>query len=168
MKKGVKNCTPQMELHFEQIPMVLERWVKTKPITAVYYDHEKERSFIKRFLIENENKEDVFIKEGAKLLFISTEWRPVITLEFVKPRGADALPNKEINVEDFISVKGYKAMGNQLSDKKIKSIHLKESLPHELPDPPNSSKWWLMTPKLLMKEQHHKQNWIFKGVIRKH
>ena len=135
-KAESKTVIPQMELHFSQVPMVLERWVKTKPITAVYYDQEKERYFIKRFLIENENKEDVFIKEDATLIFISTEWRPVIEIEFVKPRGASPYPNKVINVEDFIGVKGYKAMGNQLTDKKIKNIVLKESLPYEALEAP--------------------------------
>ena len=135
-KAESKTVIPQMELHFSQVPMVLERWVKTKPITAVYYDQKKERYFIKRFLIENENKEDVFIKEDATLIFISTEWRPVIEIEFVKPRGASPYPNKVINVEDFIGVKGYKAMGNQLTDKKIKNIVLKESLPYEAPEAP--------------------------------
>ena len=135
-KAESKTVIPQMELHFSQVPMILERWVKTKPITAVYYDQEKERYFIKRFLIENENKEDVFIKEDATLIFISTEWRPVIEIEFVKPRGASPYPNKVINVEDFIGVKGYKAMGNQLTDKKIKNIVLKESLPYEALEAP--------------------------------
>ena len=127
-----RTVTPQMELHFDQVPEILERWVNNKPITAVYYDPEKARYFIKRFLIENENKEDNFVKEGGELIYVGTEWRPVLEIEFVKPRGADPLPNKEINVEEFISVKGYKAMGNQLSDKKIKSIRLKESLPYEV------------------------------------
>ena len=130
-----KTVTPQMELHFNQVPLVLERWVKTKPITAVYFDQEKERYFIKRFLIENENKEDVFIKEDGTLIFVSTEWRPIIEIEFIKPRGADPIPNKVINVEDFIGVKGYKALGNQLTDKKVKNITLKESLPYESPEP---------------------------------
>ena len=127
-----RTVTPQMELHFDQVPEILERWVNNKPITAVYYDPEKARYFIKRFLIENENKEDNFVKESCELIYVGTEWRPVLEIEFVKPRGADPLPNKVINVEEFISVKGYKAMGNQLSDKKIKSIRLKESLPYEL------------------------------------
>ena len=127
-----RTVTPQMELHFDKVPEILERWVNNKPITAVYYDTEKARYFIKRFLIENENKEDNFVKEGGELVYVGTEWRPVLEIEFVKPRGADPLPNKVINVEEFISVKGYKAMGNQLSDKKIKSIRLKESLPYEV------------------------------------
>ena len=135
-KAESKTVTPQMELHFSKVPLILERWVKTKPITAVYFDQEKERYFIKRFLIENENKEDVFIKEDATLIFISTEWRPVIEIEFVKPRGAAPLTNKNINIEEFIGVKGYKAMGNQLTDKKIKNITLKESLPYEAPEQP--------------------------------
>ena len=130
-----KTVTPQMELHFNQVPLVLERWVKTKPITAVYFDQEKERYFIKRFLIEYENKEDVFIKEDGTLIFVSTEWRPIIEIEFIKPRGADPIPNKVINVEDFIGVKSYKALGNQLTDKKVKNISLKESLPYESPEP---------------------------------
>ena len=127
-----RTVTPQMELHFDKVPEILERWVNNKPITAVYYDPEKARYFIKRFLIENENKEDSFVKEGGELIYVGNEWRPVLEIEFVKPRGADPLPNKVINVEEFISVKGYKAMGNQLSDKKIKSIRLKESLPYEV------------------------------------
>ena len=127
-----KTVTPQMELHFAQVPEVLERWVPEKPITAVYYDPEKARYFIKRFLIENENKEDSFIKEGGELIYVGTEWRPVLELEFVKPRGGDPLPPKQINVEEFISIKGYKAMGNQLTDKKVKSIQLKKSLPYEI------------------------------------
>ena len=127
-----KTVTPQMELHFAQVPEVLERWVPEKPITAVYYDPEKARYFIKRFLIENENKEDSFIKEGGELIYVGTEWRPVLELEFVKPRGGDPLPPKQINVEEFISIKGYKAMGNQLTDKKVKNIQLKESLPYEI------------------------------------
>ncbi|MGB1444729.1 MAG: DNA gyrase/topoisomerase IV subunit A [Flavobacteriaceae bacterium] len=127
-----RTVIPQMELHFDQVPEILERWVNNKPITAVYYDPEKARYFIKRFLIENENKEDNFVKESGELIYVGTECRPVLEIEFVKPRGADPLPNKVINVEEFISVKGYKAMGNQLSDKKIKSIRLKESLPYEV------------------------------------
>ena len=109
----------------------MERWVENKPITAAYFDSEKDRYYIKRFLIENENKEDNFLKEDTKLLFVSTEWRPVIELIFSKPRGGEALPNKRIVVEDFISIKGFKALGNQLSSNKLKDIILAESLPYE-------------------------------------
>ena len=134
--KGIsRTVTPEMTLHFDQIPDILERWVETKPITAIYFDPEKERYFIKRFLIENENKEDSFIKEDGDLVYVTTEWRPVIEIHFVKPRGGDELPVKEINVEEFIAIKGFKALGNQLSTTKIKSVVLKDSLPYEVEEP---------------------------------
>ena len=82
-------------------------------------------------MIENENKEDNFLKEDAKLLFVSTEWRPVIELIFTKPRGADPLPNKRIVVEEFIGIKGFKALGNQLTQDKLKEVVLAKSLPYE-------------------------------------
>ncbi|MCH1539193.1 MAG: DNA gyrase/topoisomerase IV subunit A [Flavobacteriaceae bacterium] len=133
-EKGVaKTVVPDLSLHFDIIPLIMERWVQERPITAVYFDSEKDRYFIKRFLIENKNKEDNFIGDNAKLIFVSSEWRPVIELVFVKPRGGDPLPNKSINVEDFISVKGFKAIGNQLTTTKIKEVILSDSLPYEEP-----------------------------------
>ena len=39
-----------------------------------------------------------------------------------------------INADVFISVKGYKALGNQITDKKIKTVELKEALPYNIPE----------------------------------
>ncbi len=127
---STKTVTPEMTLHFDKSPEILERWVPKKPITAVYFDPEKERYFIKRFLIENDNKEDNFLKEGAILLHVNTEWLPVIEVHFVKPRGGEAPPPKRIEVDTFITVKGYKALGNQLTSNKVKEVKLVESLPY--------------------------------------
>ena len=102
-----------------------------KPITVVYYDGEKQRYFIKRFLIESESKEDRFIKPEGELIFLNTDWRPLITVNFVKPRDKDPILPMEINAEEFIAVKGFKALGNQLSQQKIKNIELKEALPYD-------------------------------------
>ena len=130
-KGDAKTVAPDLSLHFESTPLVMERWVEKRPITAVYFDGDKERYFIKRFLIENVNKEDNFLKENSKLIFVSSEWRPIIELIFTKPRGAEELPNRLVVVEDFIGVKGFKALGNQLVTEKIKEVVLSESLPYE-------------------------------------
>tara|TARA_B100000767_G_C19764489_1_gene536823 strand:+ start:313 stop:2907 length:2595 start_codon:yes stop_codon:yes gene_type:complete len=130
-KGDAKTVAPELSLHFEFIPLIMERWVENRPITAIYFDGDKERYFIKRFLIENENKEDNFLKENSKLIFVSSEWRPVIKLIFTKRRGDDELPNKLVVVEDFIGIKGFKALGNKLVTEKIKEVVLSESLPYE-------------------------------------
>tara|TARA_B110000003_G_scaffold183363_1_gene182363 strand:- start:403 stop:2997 length:2595 start_codon:yes stop_codon:yes gene_type:complete len=131
----VKVMTPELTVHFDKEQLILEKWIPSKPITAVYFDPGKKRTFLKRFLIENQNKEEVFIKEKTELLYVTTEGRPILEINFTKQkRGEDAPKSILINAEEFISIKGIKAIGNQLSDKKIKSVTLKESLPYSIED----------------------------------
>ena len=40
----------------------------------------------------------------------------------MKPRGKDAKPNEIFDLQDFITVKGLKAIGNKLSYDKVKGI----------------------------------------------
>ena len=128
-----KVMTPEMTLHFDKDQLVLEKWIPSKPITAIYFDPEKKRYFLKRFLIENENKDEFFIKEKAELTFVSTVARPVLEINFSKQkRGEDPPKPVLINADEFIAVKGIKAIGNQLTDKRIKSVRVKESLPFDI------------------------------------
>ena len=126
-----KVVIPEMTLHFDENLICIEKWKPNKPITSVYFDAEKQRYFIKRFLVENESKEDRFIKAGGEMIFLNTNWRPIIRVNFVKPRDKDPIPPMEVNAEEFIAVKGLKALGNQLSQQKIKNIELIEALPYD-------------------------------------
>ncbi|AIM61781.1 DNA topoisomerase IV subunit A [Cellulophaga lytica] len=133
-QKGiVKTVKPEITTHFDEDMIVLEKWNPKKPISAIYFDGFKERYYIKRFLIENENKEELFISEHPKsvLELVSTDWRPVVELEFAKPRGKEQKPNQKVDIEDFIAIKGIKALGNQLTADKIKNTNVLESLPYE-------------------------------------
>ena len=109
----------------------IEKWNPKKPLTAIYFDIDKQRYFIKRFVIENSDKEDSFIKENGELVYFVSEWRPVIKIIFEKPRGKDHLKPLEVNAEEFISVKGFKAFGNQITSNKIKRVELKEVLDYK-------------------------------------
>ncbi|WP_350288625.1 DNA gyrase/topoisomerase IV subunit A [uncultured Croceitalea sp.] len=136
-QKGfVKTIVPDLNARFDDDMIILEKWNPNKPISAIYYDGEKERYYIKRFLIESSNKEELVISEHPKsqLELISTDWRPMVELEFVKPRGKDAKPNQKVDVEDFIAVKGIKALGNQLTAEKVKNVNSLDSLPYEEPE----------------------------------
>jgi len=132
----IKTILPELTTHFDDDMIVLEKWVPKKPISALYYDGEKERYFVKRFLIENENKEELFISDHGKsqLEIVSTDWRPIAEIVFNKERGKDQRDNLELNFEDFIAVKGIKALGNQLTTGRIKQVNLLESLPYEAPE----------------------------------
>nr|WP_297788033.1 DNA gyrase/topoisomerase IV subunit A [uncultured Allomuricauda sp.] len=135
-QKGiVKTIPPDLLTRFSDDMIVLEKWNPKKPISVVHYVGDKERFYLKRFLIENPNKEEVVIDEDSKsyLELVSTDWRPMLEIEFVKSRGKDPKPNLEVNVEDFIAVKGIKALGNQLTPEKVKNINVLDPLPFEEP-----------------------------------
>tara|TARA_R110002073_G_scaffold72537_1_gene177461 strand:+ start:456199 stop:458847 length:2649 start_codon:yes stop_codon:yes gene_type:complete len=128
----VKTIRPELSTHFDDDMIVLEKWIPNKPISAVHFDGEKERYYVKRFMIDNPNKEEVFITEHPKsqLEIIATDFRPMAEVIFSK-RGID---NEIINFEEFISVKGIKAIGNQFVKEKIKQINLLDPLPYEEPE----------------------------------
>ena len=134
-KEGlVKTIIPELSLHFDNNILVMEKWVPEKPISVIYYDGEKERVFVKRFVVENENREELVITEHPKsqLLFVSADWRPMAEVVFTKEKGKEK-ENLTVNLEEFISVKGIKALGNQLTTDKVKTINTLESLPYEEP-----------------------------------
>ncbi len=137
-QKGIaKTIIPEMTLHFNSDMIVLEKWKPKKPISAIYWDGEKERYYVKRFLIESPDREEFFITEHSKsfLEVVSTDHRPMGEIIFTKLRGKDQRPNEEINFEEFISIKGAKALGNQLTTHKVKQINLLDPLPYEEPEP---------------------------------
>tara|TARA_R110002050_G_scaffold80768_3_gene172744 strand:+ start:4516 stop:7101 length:2586 start_codon:yes stop_codon:yes gene_type:complete len=119
--------------------LILEKWNPKKPITAVYWDGEKGQFFVKRFLIEAGTKKMSFISEheDSYLELVSSDWRPTAKVSFDK-RSNDR-EDEAIDMEEFISVKSYKAQGNRLTKYKVKSIDMGEPLPYEEPQEEDSS-----------------------------
>ena len=130
----LKVIIPELTTHFDEDMVVLEKWLPNKPISAIYYDGEKERYYIKRFLVENETKEDVFISEHAnsQLEVVSTDYRPQAEVVFTKIKGVQK-ESLLVDIESFITIKGFKAQGNQLTTDKIKQVNLLVPLPFEPP-----------------------------------
>ena len=130
----LKVIIPELTTHFDEDMVVLEKWIPNKPISAIYFDGEKERYYLKRFLVETEGKEEYFITEhpNSQLEIVSTDYRPVAELVFNKIKGVQK-ENQVVDLEAFIAVKGFKALGNQLTADKLKQVNMLESLPYEAP-----------------------------------
>jgi topoisomerase-4 subunit A len=126
----LKIISPELTTHFNEDMIILEKWTPKKPLSVVYFDSKKEKYFAKRFIVENENREEVFISnsKGSFLELISTDWKPVIEVVFNKIRNKEPKPNLRIVFDEFISVKGIKAQGNQLTPHKVKQVNLLEPL----------------------------------------
>ncbi len=113
---------------FDEDLIHIEKWHPDRPISAVYYDAEKELHYVKRFLCEvTSDKKVSFISEspGSHLDVVSTAYRPMIKIVYNKLlKETKNLPDNEVNIADFIDVKGLKAQGNQLTKLKVKEIVL--------------------------------------------
>ena len=133
----VKTVIPDIQLRFDDDMIILEKWDPKKPLSAIYWEGEKELFYVKRFLIENPDKEETIITEhpNSYLEKIFTDYRPMAEVVFAKKRGQEREENMEINLEEFIAVKGITAMGNQLTKEKVLEINTMEPLLYEPPAP---------------------------------
>ncbi|GAA0875215.1 DNA gyrase/topoisomerase IV subunit A [Wandonia haliotis] len=114
--------------HFEEDLIHIEKWHPDHPISCVYYDPERDLHFVKRFLCEvTSDKMVSFLPEaeGARMDVVSTAYRPKVNIVFNKLlKATKNLPDKEVEIADFIDIKGMKAIGNQLTKLKTKEIQL--------------------------------------------
>ncbi|MAB57032.1 MAG: DNA topoisomerase IV [Aequorivita sp.] len=133
----VKTVIPDIQLRFDDDMIILEKWDPKKPLSAIYWEGEKELFYVKRFLIENPDKEETIITDhpNSYLEKIFTDYRPMAEVVFAKKRGQEREENMELNLEEFISIKGIGAMGNQLTKEKVLEINTMEPLPYEPPAP---------------------------------
>lgn len=127
-----------LSTHFPEDMVVLEKFDSEKPISAIYWDAVKEKYYVKRFVVEMTDKKVRFISdaEGSFLELVSTDYRPMAELEFVKERNKDQRENELVNIEEFIAIKGLKAQGNTLTNYKVKAINLLEPLEPPIKEEP--------------------------------
>ncbi|MCB0453399.1 MAG: DNA gyrase/topoisomerase IV subunit A [Aequorivita sp.] len=133
----LKTVIPDLQLRFDDDMIILEKWDPKKPLSAIYWEGEKELFYVKRFLIENPDKEETIITDhpNSYLEKIFTDYRPMAEVVFAKKRGQEREENLEVNLEEFIAVKGITAMGNQLTKDKVLEINTMEPLLYEPPAP---------------------------------
>ncbi len=129
----VKRITPDLNLRIddEQYTLV-DKFENDKPISIIYFDGQRERYFVKRFNFDILDKEELLVTEHSKtkLIQVAYEWRPEIEIVYQKKRGQDRIPNEYFDLNDFIALKSYKALGNQLTKNAILEIKVK-ALPYE-------------------------------------
>lgn len=137
-QKGiVKTVVPDLQLRFDDDMIILEKWDPKKPLSAIYWEGEKELFYVKRFLIEHPEKDENIISEhpNSYLEKIFTDYRPMAEVIFAKKRGQERDENLQLNLEEFIAIKGINALGNQLTKEKVLEINSLDPLPYEAPVP---------------------------------
>ncbi len=105
--------------------ILVQKYNPKKVVTAVYLDGESKQYFVKRFSIETNtlDKEFGFISEGigSRLDYASTSDSPEIEMDVVKGKGKEK-ETEVVSLEEIVDVKGWKALGNRLSQHKVTKI----------------------------------------------
>ncbi|WP_120488941.1 DNA gyrase/topoisomerase IV subunit A [Bergeyella cardium] len=133
-KGEAKLLSFDLSNRFDDEYLILEKWKPQQPISCIYYDGEKKIYFIKRFLLENTPNLQTFMpSEHPKsfIEFVGTSDGCSAEIIFAKDKSGKEKEPETVNIDDFIAIKGIKAIGNQFVKDKIKSININIPEPNE-------------------------------------
>lgn len=102
-------------------------------LTVIYYDGVSKNSYIKKFSIETTtlNKKFLYISEnkGSKLLYVSDKSNITLAVELMKKRSKETV---EFKLDELVSVKGWKAVGNKFSGYPILKVKELDGIESEI------------------------------------
>ncbi|MGM9798483.1 MAG: DNA gyrase/topoisomerase IV subunit A [Parabacteroides sp.] len=108
--------------HYENDIQVIEKYQSQKVWTAVLYDADQKYCYLKRFQLEVSGRKQNFLGDNPKsyLMLLTDEPYPRIAVRF---GGADSFREPlEIDAEEFVGVKGFKARGKRVSNYLVDSV----------------------------------------------
>ena len=128
--------------HYEDNIRIIEKWNPGKVWTAVLYDADNDNyPYIKRFCMEATKRHQNFLGENpqSKLVLLTDTAYPRIRVTFKSVEGRDGnstqRPPMEIDMEQFVGVKGFKAKGKRICTWEVDDIEELESLRMPEPEP---------------------------------
>ena len=122
-----------LNTHFEENILRIEKYDASKVWTAVLYDADNQGyPYLKRFVMDATRKKQNWLSENpsSQLILLTDTPYPRLLMTY---GGADAFRgSEEIDAEQFIAVKGYKAKGKRLTTYALES--LEELEPTRIPE----------------------------------
>lgn len=124
-----------LNTHFEEDLIIIEKFNPAKPITAIYFNGEKQHYYLKRFDVEITDKKTDFLNddESSRLIHVSSDWLPVFKIIFDEKINNRVIPDEQLEASAFIETKSYKAKGKRLTTHGVKRIVMLDPIPYEPP-----------------------------------
>jgi topoisomerase IV subunit A len=121
--------------HYDDSVLFIEKFNSDTVWSAVLYDAEQKFYYLKRFQAESAAKPQSFIGDhrDSKLELLTKTTHPRLLVKF-GGNDKDRLPI-EVDVEEFIGVKSYKAKGKRLTTYQFKKVEELEPLIKDEPEP---------------------------------
>jgi len=116
-------CNFDLSNHFNDGILLIEKFDPGKVLTAVYFDAEQSFYYVKRFEIDESQKEAGFIGEFPGNRLVTFTWVGNPRLELIFGGKNEGREPEVIDVDEFIGIKSYKAKGKRLSIYEISQIN---------------------------------------------
>jgi len=107
--------------HFDDDLLEIRKYNRQGVVTVIYREGENGSYYIKRFQAEDTDKKLAFLDEGDTLIDYTMDTFPHLKVLYDENSGKKIL-EEEINVADFIAVKGYKAKGKRITTSEVKQF----------------------------------------------
>ncbi len=126
--------------HYEDNIKIIEKWDPDKIWTAVLFDNDNDDYlYLKRFRMEATKRLQNYVGDNPKnrLLLLTDTAYPRIEVDYAPVAAPDGSttqrPPLEIDAEEFITVKGFKAKGKRITTLEVAEV--KELEPTRFPEP---------------------------------
>ena len=134
-QSGYMRLTGQdLSTHFDDDMIEIRKFNTRMIVTALYREGETGSYYLKRFQPEDSDKKLPFIDEGDQLVSYSLDTYPNLHVSYDEASGKKIL-EEDINVDEFIAVKGYKAKGKRVTTSMVKEFKWLEPGAEPEPEP---------------------------------
>lgn len=124
-----------LNTHFDDDMIEIRKYNENMVMSVIYIEGETQLPYIKRFMVESVplNAPMNFIGDNkdARLVKISYDRYPRLIVSFNPDKNGNVPDDEEINVSEFIAVKGIKAKGKRISSKKLAGYGFGEPYPDD-------------------------------------
>ncbi len=108
--------------HFDEDMFRIERYDPERVYTIVYQDGKSKLYFVKRFIPEPTEKKLEFIETDDQFTSLSVDLQPRLQILFDMKQKSKGAEEEEVDVAEFIGIKGYKAKGKRLTSYPVKKL----------------------------------------------
>lgn len=114
--------------HFDEDLLMVCKHRNNSIVTAIYREERGGSYYIKRFMAEDTDKKLAFLDDGDALVDYTLDTFPHLKVCYSETSGKKIM-EEEINVAEFIAVKGYRAKGKRITTSEVKQFVWLESEP---------------------------------------
>lgn len=107
--------------HFDDDMVEIRKYDHRAIITVIYREKGSGSYYLKRFQAEDTDKKLAFVDEGDVMVDYRMDTFPHLRVLYDENSGKKLL-QEDINVEEFIAVKGYKAKGKRITTSEVKEF----------------------------------------------